>query len=88
LRVAEVEMNWTQFVAFFGNRNAFASSGGAPPRVAGVSRQAVGTEGNGHLVPELLGRDLEVAGIAKVARVLVFVATAQCKRLDVVDHGR
>lgn len=36
---------------------------------------------------ELFGRDIEVAGIAKVAGVLVIVAAAQGKRVDVIDDG-
>jgi len=36
---------------------------------------------------ELFGRYVEVARVAKIARVLVLVAAPQREGIDVVDHG-
>jgi hypothetical protein len=55
--------------------------------VIGIDRQTVSPEGDDRLVPELLGGDLDVAGIAEIAGVLVLVAAAQGEGYDVI-HDR
>lgn len=50
-----------------------------------ITPDALALDGLG--MAELLSCDFEVTGIAEVARVLVFVATAKGEWFDVVDHG-
>lgn len=53
----------------------------------GIGRQAIGTEADSFLMPELLGGDLVMAVVAEVAGVVVLVAATESQRLDVVDDG-
>lgn len=55
--------------------------------MVGVGRQAIGSEADPLLVAELLGGDLDVAWIAKVAGVVVLIAATKGERNDVIDDG-